>query len=205
MPTYTCPVGPPFPRGPPPAVAEAFAVPALFRGTVISAVRRIAGRDVLMAVGASEMLGLLVSARQQLLKHLKGLRDDQWTWKPYPECKSIAETIAHLISTDRAAMQSIETGGEPDYDAVQEAERDPQKLLKLADETRSGLVSFIKSRLGDAPLDKEVGLFGMRMRLYEALAMLACEEYYHIGQVAFIRMATDPSWDYYAAIYGGGT
>lgn len=157
-----------------------------------------------MAVGTSEMIQPLEGAREWLLKHLKGLRDDQWTWKPYPECKSIAETIAHLISNDRAAMQSFETGLEPDYEAVQEAERDPEKLLKMAEGTRSSLISLIRSKFGDAPLDAEVSLFGMSMKLYQALALLACEEYYHIGQVAFIRMATDPSWDYYAAVFGGG-
>jgi len=162
------------------------------------------GKEGTMAVGTSEMIQLLSNARRQFLKHLEGLREDQWTWKPYPECKSIAETVAHLIANDRAVMQSLETGKEPDYDAVQEAERNPERLLRMAEETRSSLISLLQSKFGARPLDESVSLFGMHMKLYEALAMLACEEYYHIGQAAFIRMATDPSWDYYSAIYGGG-
>jgi uncharacterized damage-inducible protein DinB len=156
-----------------------------------------------MSFGVVNLIASLRSSRETFLKHLKDLRDDQWTWKPYPECKSIAETLAHLISNDRAALQSLETGREPDYASLQESERDPKRLLEMMGETRNRLIAYIEQKFAGAPLDAEVSLFGMRMSLASALLMLNCEEYYHAGQVAFIRMVTDPGWDYYAAVYGG--
>ena len=30
---------------------------------------------------------------------------------------------------------------------------------------------------------------------------ISSEDYYHAGQITFIRMATDPQWDYYRSIY----
>jgi hypothetical protein len=36
-----------------------------------------------------------------------------------------------------------------------------------------------------------------------AVAYLTAEDFYHAGQLAFIRMATDPGWDYFGSIYGG--
>ncbi|MGC8832986.1 MAG: DinB family protein, partial [Armatimonadota bacterium] len=99
-----------------------------------------------MSFGVTDLLGNLRSSRETFLKHLKSLRDDQWTWKPYPECKSIVETLAHLISNDRAALQSLETGREPDYASLQEPEHDPKRLLEMMDEARSRLIACIEQK-----------------------------------------------------------
>ena len=50
-------------------------------------------------------------------------------------------------------------------------------------------------------MDTEVSAYGTPMKLGRAIAHLSSEDFYHAGQVAFIRIATDPSWDYYAVIY----
>lgn len=54
-----------------------------------------------MAFDVDSLIEGVRESRRFFLKHLKGLRDDQWEWKPYPECKSIRETLAHLVSDDR--------------------------------------------------------------------------------------------------------
>lgn len=56
-----------------------------------------------MAFTAAELIDGVRHSRRHFLKHLRGLRDDQWDWKPYPECKSIRETLAHLVWVDRIA------------------------------------------------------------------------------------------------------
>src|SRR5205085_669519 len=113
------------------------------------------------------------------------------------------ETLAHLITDDRAALQALVTEGEPDYDALQESEGDLDRLQTLLQESHEALCAYILKRYADAPLDTEASAFGAKMKLGGAIPHLASEDFYHAGQVGFIRMATDPAWDYYAAVYGG--
>lgn len=141
-------------------------------------------------------------SRLHFLKHVDGLSEDQWRWKPYPECKDAAETLAHLISDDRAFLQTLETGHEPDYENLQVAERDPAKLLPLLAESHERLLAFLAGKYGATPVETQIPFHGMSMKLAAAIATISAEDYYHAGQVAFIRMATDPGWNYYAAIYG---
>ena len=126
---------------------------------------------------------------------------EQWDWKPYSECMSIKEIIAHLISDDRAALNSMKSGKEPDYAAFQEAERDLDKLLELLASSHKDLLNWLCEAYQSTPLDTMVSIWGMKMPLASAIAAASSEEYYHSGQVAFIRLATDPKWDYYSSIY----
>ncbi len=156
-----------------------------------------------MAFTLDDLIENVRASRRFALKHLVGLREDQWDWKPYPECKTIRETLAHLISDDRAALQALETGQEPDYEALQESERDLTRLRALLEESHETLCAFLRAHYAEAPLDTEASFFGSPMKLGRGVAYLTAEDYYHAGQIAFIRMATDPNWDYYTAIYGG--
>lgn len=144
----------------------------------------------------------IARSRASFLKHLKGLKDEQWDWKPYAECKSITETVAHLICDDRAALQSLQTGKEPDYENLSEAEPDRVKLLAILDASHRELCDFITSKWSGSPVETEVSIWGSPMTLASGIAYMSSEDFYHAGQVAFIRSATDPAWDYYASIYG---
>jgi uncharacterized damage-inducible protein DinB len=154
-----------------------------------------------MAYTVSDALEGVRQSREFFLKHLKDLRPEQWDWKPYPECKSVRETLAHLIVDDRTALESLESQGEPNYRDYDGDTSDEALLAALA-KSHSDLLSFVESRWKDAPLDTGIKLWGWPMALGAAIAYLSAEDHYHAGQVAFIRMASDPSWDYYAAIYG---
>lgn len=154
-----------------------------------------------------DLNGLIESihaSRKRFLNHLKGLRDDQWDWKPYPECKSIRETLAHLVMDDRVFLARLQTNGDLDYSSVKENETDIPKLLALMEESHLGLCRFIGDRFADTPLDAPVMFFTGETTLGRALAEIPSEDYYHAGQVAFIRLATDPQWNYYKQIYGWG-
>ena len=126
-----------------------------------------------------------------------------WDWKPYPECKSIRETLAHLIADDRATIVMLKTGKFPDFGEKMEREADQTKLLTLLDESHERLCVFIKERFAAVPLDTEINFWMGKAKLANAIQSISLEDYYHAGQVTFIRLATDPSWDYYANIYGG--
>ncbi len=156
-----------------------------------------------MALTLDDLIDSVRASRRFFLKHLNGLRDDQWDWKPYPECKTLRETLAHLIVDDRAALQSLETKAEPDYEALQESEHDIARLRTLLDESHARLCDYLKTHYADAPLDTEINVFGEPKKLAPGIAYFSSEDFYHAGQAAFIRIATDPAWDYYASIYGG--
>lgn len=154
-----------------------------------------------MSFTLQDVLDGVRASRRHFLKHLEGLTEDQWTWKPYPECKSITELVAHLITDDCAALFSLQTGLEPNYEELQVEERDPQALLARLEESHRKLVSYIGGRWPDAALGGTVNVWGHAMKLGSGIAYLSSEDYYHAGQVTFIRLATDPEWDYYGTIY----
>jgi len=74
----------------------------------------------------------------------------------------------------------------------------------MLDTSFTTLLEQLVSRYADQPLDTEVSTFGSPRKLGVAIPFFSSEDYYHTGQVAFIRMASDPTWNYYAAIYGFG-
>jgi uncharacterized damage-inducible protein DinB len=150
-----------------------------------------------------DLLEALRSARRFFLRHVEGLTDEQWAHKPYQECKSPLETVAHLIADDRCALDCLRTGEEPDYAAYDVAVTDRDALLADLAASHEALSAYVAERHGDAPLDAEVCIYGAARKLGD-LAYLTAEDYYHAGQVAFVRMATEPGWDYYEAVYGAG-
>lgn len=157
-----------------------------------------------MGLTIEDLVHGVESSRAYFLKHLNGVTPEQWDWKPYAECKSIRETLAHLVSDDRAAKGMLETGEFTDYDAVQEAETDIERLKALLARSHMELCALIRSKFADTALDTEANFFMGSTKLGLAISECSSEDYYHAGQVAFMRLATDPSWNYYAQIYGGG-
>lgn len=155
-----------------------------------------------MSYSVTDAVDGIRRSRASFLKHLTGLKEDQWEWKVNVECKSIRETLAHLICDDRAALQALETGKEPDYASIEEPETDCARLLALLDESHRALCDTIVNRWKDAPLETVVSIWGFQMSLGAGLADLSSEDHYHAGQVAYIRNATDPTWDYYGIVYG---
>lgn len=162
-----------------------------------------------MAFTFEDLIESLRASRSNFHKHLEGLKDDQWDWKPYPECKSIRDTLIHLVVDDRVAVWALDADGEPDYEAfvnaaTDEAGSDLVHLKEMLDTSFTALLEQLISRYADQPLDTEISTFGSPKKLGVAIPYFSSEDYYHTGQVAFIRMASDPSWNYYAAIYGFG-
>lgn len=155
-----------------------------------------------MAYTLNDLLESARQSRRHFLKHIEGLREDQWTWKPYPECKSVVETLAHLISDDRAFLATFQTGQEPDYATLQVSEEEPAALLAMLADSHDRLLAMLAQKFASTPLEAEIPFHSLKMKLAEAVGWISIEDYYHAGQVAFIRLATDPGWNYYAVIYG---
>jgi uncharacterized damage-inducible protein DinB len=142
------------------------------------------------------------SSRRHFLKHLNGLTPEQIVWKPYPECKNVLESLQHLIVDDMMALESMQTGEEPNYEAAKVEETEYEAVLDRLAATHTELTSYLEQRFGGGPLEAPATAWGAKLPAARAIAHLSSEDYYHAGQVAFIRMATEPGWDYYDKIYG---
>ena len=150
----------------------------------------------------SAFITSIEKSRAFFLRHLLGLSSEQVDWKPFPECKNILETIQHLIIDDRMAIESMQSMDEPNYGACLVTETDYDKLLEMLRESHQALIHYLKDRYVVETPDELGCAWGAIMPAPLAISYLASEDFYHAGQVAFIRQATDPSWDYYSNISG---
>jgi uncharacterized damage-inducible protein DinB len=153
-----------------------------------------------MAFTFTDLIDSLRASRSHFYKHIEGVRDDQWDWKPYAECKSIRETLIHLLVDDRVAVWAFDNQGEPDYEAfvataAQEADRDLILLQALLHTSFTNLLEQLTIRYAHLPIDTEINTFGSPRKLGVAIPFFSSEDYYHAGQIAFIRMATDSDWN----------
>lgn len=154
-----------------------------------------------MALHINILIEGIRESRRFFIKHIEGLRDDQWDWKPHPECKSIRETLAHLVTDDRASIAMLRDGMVNDFSPFEVYETDVDKLLDLLNQSHEEYCAFVRDQFADTPLDTEINFFLGKTKLALAISGISGEDHYHAGQVAFIRMATDPEWDYYKAVY----
>ncbi|MHB1461745.1 MAG: DinB family protein [Armatimonadota bacterium] len=155
-----------------------------------------------MAYGIPHLIFALNYSYGNMMKHINGCSDEQWNWKPYPECKSIKETVEHMIVDCRACVYCLRTAAMPDFEKMAVTETDRTKLFELLDQAHQQMIQYIEASYADTPLDTMVTMWGMQMPLAAAIGSMSTEYHYHAGQIAFIRMATDPQWDYYAAVFG---
>jgi hypothetical protein len=81
-------------------------------------------------------------------------------------------------------------------------ETDPQKLLVLLQKGLDNIIEYVEATYSDADLETDVQAWEFHATLANAMTWFGGEENYHTGQVAFIRLASDPTWDYYDQIHG---
>ena len=155
-----------------------------------------------MALTLTDLTTELRASREHLLKHLEGLPREHWAAKPHPECKSVIETLSHLIVDDKMALGSLRTGQYVNYDVFPIETTDPDQLLELLKESHEELIAYLEATFAEAPLDAPVCVWGNMRKLAIGIAFLSSEDHYHAGQIAYLRMAIEPEWDYYGTIYG---
>lgn len=96
-----------------------------------------------MAFTLQDLIEAVQGSRRHFLKHPEGLRENQWDWQPYPQCKSIRETLMHLLGNDRTLLFSRETGQMTDWEShYKEPERDAVRLHHSASNCRNPLVAI---------------------------------------------------------------
>lgn len=144
-----------------------------------------------MAVGLDEILDNFYRSQEFFRAHLNGMQDEQWDWKPFPACRSIREILLHwaeLFSPGETPLQAALKQPLPDVVAV-------QRLMK---EAGAQFGAGFREQCADSSMDS---LFPNGVAVGTILASLSGEDSYHAGQVAFIRLATDPDWDWVKAVH----
>jgi hypothetical protein len=120
----------------------------------------------------------------------------------------VRETLTHLLMGDRLLRYRLD--GDPsaaDFENVYTeveahyADFTPEQLVAELESSHEEICGRLTKLFDGKPLDEPFEVFGGAQKAGRFLAGLANERYYHTGQIAFIRMATDPTWDYYAHIY----
>ncbi len=144
-----------------------------------------------MAVGLEEILGSLSWSQKFFRAHLNGIQDAQWDWKPFPACRSIREILVHWaenVSSADTALQLALEEAIPEVDVV-------QRLMK---EASLRYVGKYRQQYANTSLDAP---YRNTITVGDVLAGLSGEDNYHAGQIAFIRLATDPTWDWVKAVH----
>ena len=144
-----------------------------------------------MAVGLDEVMDNFFRTQHFFRAHLNGMQAEQWDWKPFPACRSIREILLHwseIFAADDKALENSLKATVPDVASV-------QVLMKEAG-LRFG--AGFSAQYTDRSLDSRLS---NGVAVGTALASLAGEDNYHAGQIAFIRLATEPEWDWVLAVH----
>lgn len=144
-----------------------------------------------MAAGLEEVMDNFYRTQRFFRSHLNGMLAEQWDWKPFPACRSIREILLHwaeIFAADDMALETSLKTAVPDVAAV-------QALMKEAG-LRFG--TEFSAPYADSPLDTRLP---NGVAVGTALASMAGEDNYHAGQIAFIRLATEPDWDWVQAVH----
>jgi uncharacterized damage-inducible protein DinB len=155
-----------------------------------------------MSSSIQTILEPLTIARSHFLKHIKDLKEDQWDFKPFPNTMTIRDTLRHLVIDDLSALDSLQTGAHPDYDSFTVEDETVEALLERMTSARQALIDELTSKIEESGEAIQICTWGEMRPLHVGVAYLTSEDYYHTGQVGFLRQASDPDWDYYASVYG---
>jgi uncharacterized damage-inducible protein DinB len=156
----------------------------------------------------SQFIGGVRKSRAFCLKHLVGMSDAVFESKPNPECKSARETLMHLIAVDRGVLEAVKTAAFPDFFGIiasvqaETATHSRAELEAAASESHEALLGYLQATYGEKTPDDTMPLWGEPTPLGVAIPYLSSEDFYHAGQLGYLRLAAEPTWDYYSQIYG---
>lgn len=127
------------------------------------------------------------SSLQQVNAVYAGLPDAHWDTKLVPTAMSPRETLLHL-SDCCVALQKVATGEEHEWGSV-----------KATDNSAAGLMAQFQTERAKAL--EAASTFTEMDKLKEGMGYISLHEAYHVGQLAQLRIHTEPDWNAYS-IYG---
>ena len=60
-----------------------------------------------MTTGRPHVIRLLQDSQAEFLNLVSGLTEEQWTYKPAPDCSSAAETAEHIVLAEAALFSGM--------------------------------------------------------------------------------------------------
>lgn len=144
------------------------------------------------------LLASLRNSRAFFWKHADRFEGDAWDHRIALGTKTARETLQHLLADDRAVLLSLNTGEEPDYEALAPDESDPEKLKAMLFASHVELLEALAWRREQSVIN----VWGTEKPIVEGIAWYASEDFYHAGQLAMILLALNPDWAYYPDVYG---
>ncbi len=136
--------------------------------------------------GLTNLRTLLDDAQYQLEQVVSGMTESQFDHRLVPTAMTARETLVHMTECYVAGRASAD-GREHEWGSYQAAGSDLHSLLEAYRTERARAVEELM-------VDDEG-----RIRVAN---WLIGHDYYHVGQMAATRLATDPEWDTFS-IYRG--
>jgi hypothetical protein len=139
---------------------------------------------------ANELLNKqLEDCSYQLDKVLEGVAEKDLDFKVTPTAMTIRELVEHLCEV-YTAVEEETRGASHSWGSFSIEDKSWQNLKAQLSALRSRALQIVR----DAQEDKA---------LLSGSAFLVAHDYYHVGQLATLRLATNPEWDAYS-IYNHG-
>ncbi len=135
----------------------------------------------------------LRASREFLMRHLRGLADFGWDYKPEAAPRSIREIVSHLIDDDAQAIANL--GG---IAAADNNVKDPIRALEASSEA---VIRALREQWKDDPSGAEKRLHGDGPSVATGVTYLQIEDYYHAGQIAWLRLGIEEDWDQETVVY----
>lgn len=126
---------------------------------------------------------LLEESDYQFMACINGLTEDQFTSKPVDHIMSARECLEHMTECCIAAMAHAK-GDKHDWGTY-----------KFPEGTMAELVELFK---GERAKAAACALENFEEKSFLAKDFLIAHEFYHIGQMAAVRLALDPEWNMYS-------
>ena len=117
----------------------------------------------------------------QLAKVLEGLTEEQLDVKFTPSAMAIREQAEHLCEV-YTAVDTVFQGKEHSWGSYTVEDKSWANLTSLLTSLRSKAIEWVTSSEEDKVLLRGAGF-------------IVGHDNYHVGQIASVRIATDPSWD----------
>ena len=135
----------------------------------------------------------LAASREFLLRQIRGLSFEDCAAKPRGALRSIEEIVEHMLANDAFCMAKLDA--EPFED-----EPDQSAAARL---TRSGmaLTQVIRQKWAGNEHAALLRLAGGGAGIARGVAYIQIEDFYHAGQVCWIRLVLHPDWDSDEATY----
>jgi len=134
---------------------------------------------------ANELLNKqLDDVSYQLEKVLEGVKESDLDFKVSPTAMSMRELVEHLCEV-YTCVEKESRGEKHSWGTFAIADKSWSNLLSEFNKTRAKALGIVSA----AQEDKDI---------LSANAYIVAHDYYHVGQLASIRLATDPTWDAYS-------